>query len=83
MAEAFDTAGFEAWVTDVDQTALNAVPSHWRGHLCDAASEPQMKALFEKIKVAGGLDVLCAQMPGLPGQRRWSKTWHWQTGAPA
>lgn len=60
MAEAFDTAGFETWVTDVDQTALNAVPSHWRGHLCDASSEPQMKALFEKIKVAGGLDVLCA-----------------------
>ncbi len=60
MGEAFDAAGFETWVTDVDQTALAGVPSHWRGHVCDASSEPEVKALFENIRVTGGLDVLCA-----------------------
>ena len=60
MGEAFDAAGFETWVTDVDQTALAGVPSHWRGNVCDASSEPEMKALFENIRVTGGLDVLCA-----------------------
>ncbi len=60
MGEAFDAAGFEIWVTDVDQTALARVPLHWRGHVCDASSEPEVKALFENIRVTGGLDVLCA-----------------------
>lgn len=60
MGEAFDAAGFEVWVTDIDETALDGVPSHWRGHLCDASNEAQMKALFDEVAAKGVLDVLCA-----------------------
>ncbi|MGB0902376.1 SDR family oxidoreductase [Halocynthiibacter sp.] len=60
MAQAFDEDGYEIWVTDVDKAALNALPSHFHGHLANAASEDDMKAVFAKIETAGGLDVLCA-----------------------
>ena len=60
MGEAFDAAGFEVWVTDVDRTALDALPSHWNGHLCDAASEAEVRTVFDGVEKAGGLDVLCA-----------------------
>lgn len=60
MGEAFDATGFEIWVTDIDKAALGGLPSHWRGHLCDASNEAQMKALFDEINAEGGLDVLCA-----------------------
>jgi NAD(P)-dependent dehydrogenase (short-subunit alcohol dehydrogenase family) len=60
MGEAFDAAGFEVWVTDVDRTALDALPSHWAGRLCDAASEAEVRTVFDGLEKAGGLDVLCA-----------------------
>ncbi|MEP2028183.1 MAG: SDR family oxidoreductase [Paracoccaceae bacterium] len=60
MGEAFDAAGFEVWVSDIDTTALDGLPSHWRGHYCDASDETAMKALFDQTAHAGGLDVLCA-----------------------
>lgn len=60
MGEAFDAAGFEVWVTDVDRTALDALPSHWNGRLCDAASEAEVRTVFDGVEKAGGLDVLCA-----------------------
>lgn len=60
MAEGFDAAGFEVWITDVDQSALDAVPSEWHCHLCDASKEFEVAAVFKAIKAAGGLDVLCA-----------------------
>ena len=60
MGEAFDAAGFEVWITDVDQAALDAAPDGWRGHLCDASDEVRVAAVFKAIAAAGGLDVLCA-----------------------
>lgn len=60
MGEAFDASGYEVWVTDVDKTALQAVPSHWHGCTADAVSESDMAAVYDKIATAGGLDVLCA-----------------------
>jgi NAD(P)-dependent dehydrogenase (short-subunit alcohol dehydrogenase family) len=60
MGEAFDVAGFEVWITDVDQAALDSVPTGWHGHLCDASDETQVAAVFKDIAAAGGLDVLCA-----------------------
>ena len=60
MGEAYAVAGFEVWVTDVDANALKSLPSSWHAHLVDAADEPAVAALFDLIKAAGGLDVLCA-----------------------
>lgn len=60
MGEAFGAAGFEVWITDVDQNALGAAPKEWHAHCVDAADEAAVAALFEHIVVAGGLDVLCA-----------------------
>jgi NAD(P)-dependent dehydrogenase (short-subunit alcohol dehydrogenase family) len=60
MAAGFDAKGFEVWVTDVDTAALADLPTHWNGHHVDAADEAGVAALFEMIKAAGGLDVLCA-----------------------
>lgn len=60
MAAGFDAKGFEVWVTDVDTAALADLPAHWHGHHVDAADEAGVAALFEMIKAAGGLDVLCA-----------------------
>ncbi|WP_334066868.1 SDR family oxidoreductase [Nereida ignava] len=60
MAAGFEAKGFEVWVTDVDTAALADLPAHWHCHHVDAADEVGVAALFEIIKVAGGLDVLCA-----------------------
>lgn len=60
MGEAFATSGFEVWVTDIDASALYALPKSWHCHHVDAADEPAVTALFGKIEAAGGLDVLCA-----------------------
>ena len=60
MGEAFDTAGYEVWVTDVDRDALAKLPDGWHGHLCDASDEGDVAAVFQAIAGAGGLDVLCA-----------------------
>lgn len=60
MAEAFDGAGYEVWVTDIDQTALNTLPDHWNAHPADVTREKDMHAVFQAVKAAGGLDALCA-----------------------
>ena len=57
MATGFDAAGFDVWVTDVDEAALAAVPSNWTAVCCDASNEAEMAALFARLD---GLDVLCA-----------------------
>ena len=56
MATEFDAAGFDVWVTDVDEAALAAVPSNWTAVRCDASNEAEMAALFARLD---GLDVLC------------------------
>ena len=61
MAEAFASAGYRVWVTDVDAAMIAALPPGIRGSLVDAAQEPGMELLFAEIaKEWGGLDVLCA-----------------------
>lgn len=57
MAEAFDAAGYEIWLTDVDKAALSACPAHWQGRHVDASDEAAMAALFDEV---GALDALCA-----------------------
>ena len=57
MGEAFDAAGYEVWVTDVDAAALATCPNSWHGHCASAADEAAMAAVFEKVDQ---LDVLCA-----------------------
>jgi NAD(P)-dependent dehydrogenase (short-subunit alcohol dehydrogenase family) len=61
MAAAFSDAGYSVWVTDVDQAALDALPSSYRRSRVDASDEPEMRGLFNEIgETWGGLDVLCA-----------------------
>lgn len=60
MGEGFAAAGYEVWVTDVDEAGLAALPSNWITHRANAASEGDMRAVFAAISAAGGLDVLCA-----------------------
>ena len=57
MGEAFDAAGYEVWVTDVDAAALETVPAHWSSHLCDASDEEAVAGVMSQV---GTLDVLCA-----------------------
>lgn len=57
MAQGFDTAGFEVWVTDVDAAALADCPGHWHGVQANAADEDDMRSVFAQFD---GLDVLCA-----------------------
>ena len=60
MAEAFDAAGYDVWITDIDATALQSVPEHWTAREADASNEADMSAVFQSIAVKGGLDALCA-----------------------
>lgn len=60
MASAYAQSGFEVWITDVDEATLARVPSEWHAHLVDASDETAVAKMFELIKAAGGLDVLCA-----------------------
>lgn len=57
MADGFDAAGFEVWVTDVDGAALADCPAHWHCHQASAADEVAMASVFGQL---GHLDVLCA-----------------------
>tara|TARA_R110000782_G_scaffold24802_5_gene64358 strand:- start:11 stop:757 length:747 start_codon:yes stop_codon:yes gene_type:complete len=57
MGEAFDAAGYEVWVTDVDSAALNACPDHWQCHVASATDEAAMAAVTKDM---GRIDVLCA-----------------------
>ncbi|NNK78115.1 MAG: SDR family oxidoreductase, partial [Litoreibacter sp.] len=61
MAEAFEAAGAQVWVTDVDARALKAIPASWTGSQVDASDAPAMADLFDEIEDSwGGLDTLCA-----------------------
>ncbi len=61
MAQAFDKAEFQVWVTDVDAKTLAACPAHWQCLHVDVSDEPQMAALFQEItREWQGLDVVCA-----------------------
>jgi NAD(P)-dependent dehydrogenase (short-subunit alcohol dehydrogenase family) len=60
MGDAFASAGYEVWVTDVDRKALAQCPATWVKREGDVTDEPVIAAMFDKIDRAGGLDVLCA-----------------------
>lgn len=61
MGQAFDAAGYDVWVSDLNGRALDAVPSHWRSSHVDVINETQMAAMFDDIQREwGGLDMLCA-----------------------
>lgn len=61
MAQAFASAGYRVWVTDVDQDQLAALPDQITGSAVDASDEAGMAGLFDRISADwGGLDVLCA-----------------------
>ena len=57
MGEAFETAGYEVWVTDVNAAALGALPKSWHAHRADAVDEIAMAAVIAQM---GQIDVLCA-----------------------
>ncbi|MBU2992686.1 SDR family oxidoreductase [Octadecabacter sp. 1_MG-2023] len=60
MGQAFEAAGYDVWVTDVDEAALAACPDNWTTRRVDAASESDMSALFAEVSATGPLDVVCA-----------------------
>ncbi len=60
MGEAFAETGAEVWVTDLNEAALQELPKTWKTRVANAADETQMRAVFDDIAAAGGLDVLCA-----------------------
>ncbi|WP_170773924.1 SDR family oxidoreductase [Ruegeria conchae] len=61
MAEAFDAAGAQVWVADIDVDALVECPSDWKQSLLDVSDEIAVSSTFKEVEAAwGGLDVLCA-----------------------
>ncbi|WP_170424348.1 SDR family oxidoreductase [Ruegeria arenilitoris] len=61
MAEAFDAAGAQVWVADVDHQALSDCPDHWRRSEVNIADEAAVAALFGEIEAEWvGVDTLCA-----------------------
>jgi len=59
-AKVFDSAGYEVWVTDHDDAALIDLPTPWQTRRVDVTDEPSMAVLFDEVRMAGGLDALCA-----------------------
>lgn len=61
IARTFADHGDHVWVTDIDQTALDALPDGIAGAKVDARDEAGVAAFFERIDAElGGIDVLCA-----------------------
>ncbi|WP_028955950.1 SDR family oxidoreductase [Sulfitobacter sp. 20_GPM-1509m] len=57
MADAFDAAGYDVWVTDLDSSALSDLPEDWTGIGANVADEGHMREVFDRI---GTVDVVCA-----------------------
>lgn len=57
MADAFDAAGFEVWITDVNGQALDLLPAQWHTRQVSAVDEPAVAGVLAEM---GGIDVLCA-----------------------
>ncbi|MEX0307815.1 MAG: SDR family oxidoreductase [Ruegeria sp.] len=61
MAEAFDAAGAQVWVADVNADALADCPAHWKQSHLDVSDEAAVAAAFTDLETEWrGLDVLCA-----------------------
>jgi len=57
MGHGFAAAGYEVWVTDVDEAVMAALPGAWIARRCDAVDEQAVAAVMTE---AGPLDALCA-----------------------
>lgn len=61
MAQGFADAGFDVWITDIDEEGLNTCPQNWRSTKVDVSNEDQMRALFAQIEAERGApQVVCA-----------------------
>lgn len=77
MGDDFAEAGYEVWVTDVDEDALGACPSAWVRRRVDVSDETAMSVLFDEVAQAGGLDVVCANA-GIAGPTALVEDVDWQ-----
>ena len=60
IAEKFFDKGYNIWVCDIDETALEKVSQSWRTSLVDVSDEAQVKALFDMIAGEwGSIDTVC------------------------
>ncbi len=60
IAEKFFDKGYNIWVCDIDETALEEVPQSWRTSLVDVSVEAEVKALFDMISGEwGSIDTVC------------------------
>ena len=57
MGAAFEVAGFDVWVTDVDADAIAACPASWNARQANVTDEAAMAAVIAEM---GSIDVLCA-----------------------
>ena len=81
MAEAFDAAGWQIWVADVDAAALAACPQAWQRSQVDVSDEAAVTTLFAQITDRWGvLDALCANAgiagPTAPVEQVALADWH-------
>lgn len=60
MGCAFEAAGYDVWITDVDKAALALCPASWACRQVDVAADDQMHDLFAEIADTGGLHTVCA-----------------------
>jgi len=61
MARAFETAGHDVWIMDMDVSDLTSEDFTCRASQVDIARDEQVAKVFQEIKaVWGGLDVVCA-----------------------
>jgi NAD(P)-dependent dehydrogenase (short-subunit alcohol dehydrogenase family) len=68
MGNTFASAGWQVWVTDVDESALATCPKEWNADQVDVSDEAAMASLFLRVnREWGGLDALCANA-GVAGQ---------------
>ena len=67
IGEAFAAAGAQVWVADIDEAALEQVPTGWRRSLANVADEAQVAELVDRVaRDWSGIDVHCAN-PGVAG----------------
>ena len=60
IAGKFFDKGYNIWVCDIDETALEKVSQSWRTSLVDVSDEAQVKALFDMIAGEwGSIDAVC------------------------
>jgi NAD(P)-dependent dehydrogenase (short-subunit alcohol dehydrogenase family) len=57
MAAAFAADGYEVWVTDISENALQSCPANWHCFHADATDEAKVASVIGDM---GSIDVLCA-----------------------